>query len=224
MESRIRAILSRHKKVPIQDPAVIRAAVLIPLFKKNGQTHLLFTRRTEKVAYHKKQISFPGGRQDPGEDLLTTALREAQEEMGIEPKDVTLLGELDDVCTVSSPFCISPFVALIPYPYSFQINRDEIDGIIEIPIAAFLHEAKFRQEIRDRNGRLTPVYFYEYQGDTIWGATARILKQLVDLIYAPNRRKGKREDKNRQDKKRTAELAESVVKESSHRYRVSKIT
>ncbi len=191
MESRIRAILSRRKKVPIHDPGVIRAAVLIPLFKKNGQTHFLLTRRTEKVAYHKNQISFPGGRQDPGEDLLTTALREAQEEMGIEPKDVTLLGELDDVCTVSSPFCISPFVGLIPYPYSFQINHDEIEDIIEIPIAALLHEAKFRQETRERNGRLTPVYFYEHQGHTIWGATARILKQLLDFIVKEGGEEGR---------------------------------
>lgn len=190
MESRIQVILSRRKKVPIHDPEAIRAAVLIPLFKKNGQTHILLTRRTEKVAYHKKQISFPGGRQDPGEDLLTTALREAQEEMGIEPKDVTLLGELDDVCTVSSPFCISPFVGVIPYPYSFQINRDEIEGIIEIPLASFLHKAKFRQEIRERYGRLTPVYFYEHQGDTIWGATARILKQLVDFLAKEGKEEG----------------------------------
>jgi len=190
MESRIRAILSHRKKVSIYDPEVIRAAVLIPLFKKNGQTHLLFTRRTEKVAYHKKQISFPGGRQDPGEDLLTTALRETREEMGIEPKDVTLLGELDDVCTFSSPFCISPFVGVIPYPYSFRINREEIEDIIEIPLAAFLHQAKFRQEFRERNGLLAPVYFYEHQGDTIWGATARILKQLVDFIATEGKEEG----------------------------------
>jgi 8-oxo-dGTP pyrophosphatase MutT (NUDIX family) len=182
MESRIQAILARRKKVLIDDPEVIRAAVLIPLFKKDGQTHFLLTRRTEKVAYHKKQISFPGGRQDPGEDLLSTALREAQEEMGIEPRDVTLLGELDDVCTFSSPFCISPFVGLIPYPYSFRINPEEIQDIIEFPLADFLLKAKFRQEIRERNGRLIPVYFYEHEGETIWGATARILKQLLDFV------------------------------------------
>jgi 8-oxo-dGTP pyrophosphatase MutT (NUDIX family) len=187
MEKRIHGILSCRKKISIHDPAAIRAAVLIPLFKKNGQIHLFVTRRTEKVAYHKKQISFPGGRQDPGEDLLTTALREAQEEMGIEPKDVTLLGELDDVCTFSSPFCISPFVGLLPYPYPFRINREEIEDIIEIPLAALRDEKKFREEVRQRNGHPYPVYFYEFQGQTIWGATAGILKQLVDLIFAPHR-------------------------------------
>ena len=193
MESRIRDILSRRKKVFIHDPAVIRAAVLIPLFRKEGQTHLLLTRRTETVAYHKKQISFPGGRQDPGEDLRATALREAQEEMGIEPHDVTLLGELDDVCTFSSPFCISPFVGLIPYPYSFRLSRAEIEDIIEIPLADFLHEAKFRQEFRERDGQLTPVYFFEHRGETIWGATARILKQLVDFIAEEGGEEGRRD-------------------------------
>jgi 8-oxo-dGTP pyrophosphatase MutT (NUDIX family) len=197
MEKRIQGFLSRRKKISIRDPAAIRAAVLIPLFKKNGQIHLLVTRRTEKVAYHKKQISFPGGRQDPGEDLLTTALREAQEEMGIEPGDVTLLGELDDCCTISSSFCISPFVGLIPYPYSFRINREEIEDIIEIPLAALRDEKKLREEVRQRNGPPYLVYFYEFQGQTIWGATARILKQLVDLIFAPHLSLSPKEERER---------------------------
>jgi len=182
MEKKIKEILSCRERACIDQPGLVRAAVLIPLFKKNGEYHVLLTRRTDKVRHHKGQISFPGGRQDPGEDFLATALREAKEETGIEEKDVRILGELDDMCTVASDFCISPFVGLIPYPYPFKINRQEIEEIIEVPLAVFLDETKFREELRSHNGELVPVYFYEHDEHTIWGATARILKQLMDLI------------------------------------------
>jgi 8-oxo-dGTP pyrophosphatase MutT (NUDIX family) len=134
------------------------------------------------VSHHKGQISFPGGRQDKGEDLLSTALREAKEEMGIEEKDVSILGELDDMCTVASDFCISPFVGIIPHPYPFKINRQEIQEIIEVPISAFLDENKFHEELRERNGEPLRVYFYQHEDHTIWGATASIMKQLLDLL------------------------------------------
>jgi 8-oxo-dGTP pyrophosphatase MutT (NUDIX family) len=182
MEERIKEILACREKACIDRPGLVRAAVLIPLFKKNGEYHVLLTRRTDKVRHHKGQISFPGGRQDQGEDFLATALREAKEEMGIEAKDVRILGELDDMCTVASDFCIAPFVGLIPYPYPFKINRHEIEEIIEVPLSVFLDETKFREEFRSRNGEPVPVYFYQYDEHTIWGATARILKQLMDLI------------------------------------------
>ena len=182
MEEKIKEILACRDKACIDEPGLIRAAVLIPLFKKDGEYHVLLTRRTDKVGTHKGQISFPGGKRDEGEDLLSTALREAKEEMGIAEKDVRILGELDDMCTFSSDFCIAPFVGLIPYPYSFQINRYEIEEIIEVPLSLFLDEAKFREELRSRNGELVPVYFYQHNEHTIWGATARILKQLMDLL------------------------------------------
>jgi len=182
MEKKIKELLSCRDKACINDPALTRAAVLIPLFKKNEEYYVLLTRRTHKVSHHKGQISFPGGRQDKGEDLLSTALREAKEEMGIEEKDVRILGELDDMCTVASDFCISPFVGLIPHPYPFKINRHEIQEIIEVPISAFLDKNKFHEELRERNGEPLQVYFYQHKDHTIWGATARIMKQLLDLL------------------------------------------
>jgi 8-oxo-dGTP pyrophosphatase MutT (NUDIX family) len=192
MEKKIKEILACREKACIDQPGLVRAAVLIPLFEKNGEYHVLLTRRTERVSHHKGQISFPGGRQDHGEDLLATALREAKEEMGIEEKDVCILGELDDMCTFSSDFCIAPFVGLIPYPYPFKINRHEIEEVLEVPLSVFLDETKFREELRSRNGELVPVYFYEHDAHTIWGATAQILKQLMDLISS----KEKKESKN----------------------------
>jgi hypothetical protein len=108
--------------------------------------------------------------------------------MGIAEKDVRILGELDDMCTISSDFCIAPFVGLIPYPYPFKINRHEIEEIIEVPLSVFLDETKFREELRSRNGELIPVFFYQHDEHTIWGATARILKQLMDLISQEDRK------------------------------------
>ncbi len=191
MEEKIKEVLACRDKACINDPALTRAAVLIPLFKKNGEYYVLLTRRTDKVSHHKGQISFPGGRQDKGEDLLSTALREAKEEMGIEEKDVHILGELDDICTVASDFCISPFVGLVPYPYSFTINCHEIEEIIEVPLSVFLDENKFREELRERNGEPIRVYFFQHEDYTIWGATARILKELLDLLPEEDKAKWK---------------------------------
>jgi 8-oxo-dGTP pyrophosphatase MutT (NUDIX family) len=183
MEKKIKEILACRGKACIQDPRYRRAAVLIPLFKKNGEYHILFTRRTDKVEHHKGQISFPGGRQDKKDkDLLATALREAREEMGIEEKDVHILGELDDICTATTDFCVSPFVALIPYPYPYKVNRQEIEEVIEVPLSGLLDDRRFRQELYEKDGQPIPVYFYQHQDHTIWGATAKILKQLLDLL------------------------------------------
>jgi 8-oxo-dGTP pyrophosphatase MutT (NUDIX family) len=193
MEKKIKEILACRGKACIEDPRFKRAAVLIPLFKKNGEYYILFTRRTDKVEHHKGQISFPGGRQDKKDkDLLTTALREAREEMGIEKKDVRILGELDDICTATTDFCVSPFVALIPYPYPFKVNSREIEEVIEVPLSVLLDESRFRQELHKRDGKPFLVYFYQHKDHTIWGATATILKQLLDLLPEEDKAKIKR--------------------------------
>ena len=189
MEEKIKGILDCREKTCIQDERLKRAAVLIPLFKKNGEYHILFTRRSDKVEHHKGQISFPGGRTDPGDtDFLATALREAEEEMGISPEDVRILGELDDICTVTD-FCVAPFVGLIPYPYPFKINRDEIEEMIEVPLTVLIDPGKFRREFRGGRGQLWPVYYFQHEHHTIWGATASILKQLLDLLPEEDKRK-----------------------------------
>jgi 8-oxo-dGTP pyrophosphatase MutT (NUDIX family) len=193
MEKKIKEILACRGKACNEDPRFKRAAVLIPLFKKNGEYYILFTRRTDKVEHHKGQISFPGGRRDEKDkDLLTTALREAREEMGIEKKDVRILGELDDICTATTDFCVSPFVALIPYPYPFKVNSREIEEVIEVPLSVLLDESRFRQELHKRDGKPFLVYFYQHKDHTIWGATATILRQLLDLLPEEYKAKIKR--------------------------------
>ncbi|HEX78091.1 MAG TPA: CoA pyrophosphatase [Dehalococcoidia bacterium] len=186
--ARIRRILAEHKTVPVTEPKLVQAAVLVPVFDKGGEAHLLFTRRTHKVAHHRGEISFPGGMQDEADrTLVETALREAQEEIGLNPGDVELLGQLDQQSTYTTGFIISPFVARIPYPYPFQLDPCEIEELLEVPIGALRGRGIFRQEYRSfESGETRPVYFYTYRGHTIWGATARILKNFLELVFGPS--------------------------------------
>jgi 8-oxo-dGTP pyrophosphatase MutT (NUDIX family) len=117
----LRSIIKQRVPVILPpDPSRRQAAVLLPLFKNATDYHLVFTKRTETLTHHKGQVSFPGGSFEPSDgDLLTTALRESYEEVGIRPEHVSILGRLDDLSTFSTSFTISPFVGLIPYPYPF---------------------------------------------------------------------------------------------------------
>ncbi len=187
MEDKIREILGGRKKKVIRESELTPSAVLLPLFWKEGKIHLLFTRRTEGVKNHKGQISFPGGTQDEGdENLRATALRESFEEVGIKSEDVKILGELDDITTITN-YCISPFVGIIPYPYEFVVNQAEIAELIEVPVSALLEPKVFKQEnTYIHQGRPYPVYYFSYGNTVIWGATAKIVKQFLELIFGWN--------------------------------------
>jgi 8-oxo-dGTP pyrophosphatase MutT (NUDIX family) len=159
------------------------AAVLIPCYVKGGQYHLLFIQRTDRVRDHKSQISFPGGACETiDKSLADTALREAEEEVGINRKDVKVVGQLDDMATAGTNYVISPIVGLIPYPYRFKVDEFETDEIIEVPIAALLDEKCMEEGTALVDGRAVDSYFYHYGNKVIWGATARILKQLLAII------------------------------------------
>jgi 8-oxo-dGTP pyrophosphatase MutT (NUDIX family) len=165
-------------------PSLVRAGVLLPLFCKDGSYHILFTRRTDKVKRHKGEISFPGGIYDtPDGDLSATALREAHEEVGIKPQDVQLLGALDEVMTLTD-FIVSPFVGLIPFPYVFVPSVEEIEEIIILPLSGFLKEGVLSEEDWTYQEKTAKVYTYHCGGHVIWGATAKILRQFLDLITA----------------------------------------
>jgi len=159
-----------------------RAGVLVPLFVREGELWVVFTRRTETVEHHRGQISFPGGGEEPDDDsLLDTALRETEEEIGVSPEDVRYLGRLSPIVTVTD-FYVEPYVGAIPQPYSFRPAEAEIAAIIEAPVAALLDPRIF--ERRPFPGRPEPVLFYHHGENTIWGATARILKELLDALTA----------------------------------------
>ncbi len=163
-----------------------RAAVLLPLYEAESGPHFVLTKRTDLVPTHKGQISFPGGGFKTADgDLLATALREAEEEIGLRPSDVAVVGVLDDAVSVSSAHVVRPFVGLIPHPYSFRLDAFEIDRLIHLPLRPLLEADCFREEIWERDGRPRPVLFYEYDGQLIWGLTARILKQFVEIVKGP---------------------------------------
>jgi 8-oxo-dGTP pyrophosphatase MutT (NUDIX family) len=173
VKQQIEKILRRRRKKTIIDKNRKASAVLIPLFYNQGQYHVLFTERSDEVDFHKGQVCFPGGTQEPSDSsLLQTALRETEEEISLKAKDVEILGELDDSLTLTSNYVISPFVAFIPHPYSFKADGREIREIFSVPLSFLIDEANFRQD----------SYAYEYEGHIIWGATARILRQFIDLL------------------------------------------
>ena len=189
---KIRRILSQREKQTFvfTDAPLSPAAVLVPLYERDGEYYILFTKRTEKVEHHKGQISFPGGARHPEDrDLLDTALRETSEEIGVRPEDVEILGELDRMGTVTSNFLITPFVGVIPYPYKFTVSEDEIEELVEVPISALLAKENYREEHQVYEGRTYVASFFEYEGKVIWGATAKILRQFLDLVFDENDKK-----------------------------------
>lgn len=174
-------------RVPLRlppDPTRRQAAVLLPLFRHAADYHLVLTKRTDTLKHHKGQIAFPGGAFDPSDgDLLTTALRESYEEIGIRPEDVTVVGRLDDMATFATSFTISPFVGVIPYPYSFRPNPLEVATIFEAPLSVLADPAVFRSFVRTREDGVRIVdYEYHIGGHVIWGATARIIQHFLQLI------------------------------------------
>jgi 8-oxo-dGTP pyrophosphatase MutT (NUDIX family) len=178
----IRTILFSRKRRVIEHLPFSHAAVLVPLFKKGEDCHLLFTKRSDQVKYHKGEISFPGGVVDEEDlELMNTALREADEEIGLKKSDVQVIGLLDDIVTVTQ-FIVTPIVGLFPYPYPFKVSEVEIAELIEVPLASLLDENNFSEREIFRGGQNEIVYAYQYGNHIIWGATARILKQFLDLI------------------------------------------
>jgi 8-oxo-dGTP pyrophosphatase MutT (NUDIX family) len=178
----IRTALSSRQRKVIEHPSFARAAVLVPLFEKEGECHILFTKRTDQVKYHKGEISFPGGVFDEGDiELEKTALREADEEIGLKENDIHLMGVLDDIVTITE-FIVTPFVGHIPYPYPFKTSPVEIAEMIEVPLSSLLRKDCFSEREIIRMGRKEVVDSFRYKNHIIWGATARILKQFLDLI------------------------------------------
>jgi len=174
-------LAARARRVVAGGP-LVKAAVLVPIVDR-GEPFLVFAKRTERVGTHRGQISFPGGRVDPTDTgFLETALRESEEEIGLPRAVVEPLGALDDTETVATQFIITPFVGFVREPVAWQPDGHEIDKVIEVPLAALRDRASFRVEYRERAGAVHEVLFWDYQGETIWGATARILKQYLDVL------------------------------------------
>lgn len=156
---------------------------MVLLYPQNGgQYSLLLNQRSQKVEHHKGEISFPGGAADPQDPTpLHTALRETQEEMGIPPQNITILGEMDQVAT-RSQFQVSVFVGAIPHPTQFRPSPQEIAEIIELPITHLRNPASHRIETRWQPDSITDTPSYACGPHLIFGATARILQQFLQLL------------------------------------------
>lgn len=184
MKEKLRQLLAQRQMRRIVDTGRVPSAVLLPVYSRQGQYHILFIKRTEYVTEHKGQISFPGGTTEKADKtLLDTALRECCEEIGLHAEDIEILGELDNQVTTTSNFIVSTFVAAIPWPYQFKMQKYEVAEIIEIPILALLDRHSLQPGTEILDGQVVNSYTYHYHGKIIWGATARILRQFLD-IYA----------------------------------------
>jgi 8-oxo-dGTP pyrophosphatase MutT (NUDIX family) len=176
-------ILRERGKKTLPTTGVVTAAVLVPLFFLDCRVHVLLTKRSSHVEHHKGEISFPGGKldsDDPG--LLHCALRETNEEIGVHPKDVQILGELDDFYTVATGYLVAPFVGVIPYPYDFRTSPREIDCLLSVPLDFFFDPTCRTEDTWEIEGRPVQVISYKWQNHNIWGATARILKHFTDIL------------------------------------------
>jgi 8-oxo-dGTP pyrophosphatase MutT (NUDIX family) len=171
--------IADHEAVPIRD-AKQEAAVLAPVLTREG-AHLLFTKRADHLGEHPGQMSFPGGGREPGDATLReTALREAREEIGLRAPETEVVGRLDDIHTVSR-YAVRPFVARVP-DRAYEPDEREVAEIAVLPVSGLIDHANYESERRTHPAfGDVRVHFFHVGGYTVWGATARILVQLLEL-------------------------------------------
>jgi 8-oxo-dGTP pyrophosphatase MutT (NUDIX family) len=160
------------------------AAVLVALSAQNDDVSVLIIKRTDTLRHHSGQYALPGGSRDPGDETaVATALREAHEEVGIAPGDVRVLGVLDDLATITN-FVVTPVVGWIPQPYPLTLNTAEVAFAVHLPLRAFL-EPPTETPVPPTATRASferVVLSFDVDGHVIWGATARILRELADVV------------------------------------------
>ncbi|MDQ2049322.1 CoA pyrophosphatase [Natronolimnohabitans sp. A-GB9] len=181
--------VAEHDPIEIDDQDH-DAAVLAPIIERDGEDHLLFTRRADHLGEHPGQMSFPGGGAEPvDDDILETALREANEEIGLEPHEVEVVGQLDDIRTITE-YAVTPFVGRAP-DREYIGDGSEVAEIVVLPLSGLLDPANYEYERRDHPyyGDIV-IHYFHVDGYTVWGATGRILVQLLELtteFEAPER-------------------------------------
>jgi 8-oxo-dGTP pyrophosphatase MutT (NUDIX family) len=176
-----RVLLGAEEAAGLDVRGLTDAAVLVPLYVQDGELHVVFTKRREDLRRHPGEISFPGGRRDEGEDdLRVTALREAEEEIGLPASAVELVGALQPTPTIATGYAVYPFVGLIEPGHVWTPSDREVAEVIELPLGAL--EAGYSRRRLVRRGLPIRTDTYQVGERLIWGATARILSDLLDRI------------------------------------------
>ena len=173
-------LLDPQETVTMSAPGKVEAAVLIPLYEERGRLHAVFTKRPADMRRHAGEISFPGGRRDEGEELAETALREAEEEIGLARELVRVVGALPPTGTIVTNYSVYPFVGLTGSGNAFRPNPVEVDQIVELALADLVEGFERKRLIR--RGVPIKTDTYTVGGHLIWGATARILGGLLERL------------------------------------------
>jgi 8-oxo-dGTP pyrophosphatase MutT (NUDIX family) len=173
-------LLDPAETVSMRAPGSVKAAVLIPLYEEGGRLHAVFTKRPADMRRHAGEISFPGGRMDDDEDLQDTALREAEEEIGLAREQVQVVGALPPTGTIVTNYAVYPFVGLTGSGNAFRPNPMEVDQVVELALADLIDGFERKRLIR--RGVPIKTDTYTVGGHLIWGATARILGTLIERL------------------------------------------
>ena len=171
-----------YAEIPIQADTQLKcAAVLLPLTYFQNEWHILFTRRTDRVESHKGQVSFPGGACDEGETTPEqTALRETQEEIGVHPNDIKIIGRLSRMVTISK-YRVSPVAGVIPFPYAFKVASVEVARVFTIPLLWLANQNNYWEFwLNDPNRSV--IAYHPFDGELLWGATARMTVNFLKTL------------------------------------------
>jgi 8-oxo-dGTP pyrophosphatase MutT (NUDIX family) len=184
-DSEVAGLVEELPGIPVLDTPSSNA-VLLALFEEDGEARVVLERRSNALRRHRGEVSFPGGRIEPGESPVDAALREAHEEVGIDPTGVEVVGWLRPLRTYSGASVIHPYVGVLSARPSLAVEPAEVAYAFDVAIGELLDEGVFREEQwrRDADGvaGYVTIYVFEAGGETIWGATARILAELCALV------------------------------------------
>lgn len=180
----MREAISSQGTTPTYD-GTVEFAVLVALFEEDARVRVLLTRRATHLRRNQGEVAFPGGRLETGETSAEAALREAFEEVALEPATVELIGELTPLSTVTRPSGIQPVVGVLAGRPTVRANPDEVSEVFDVALSDLAVPGIFREEIWTLpDGSDRPIYFYDVCDPPVWGATARVLKELIDVIEA----------------------------------------
>ena len=175
---------------PETTAGLVDAAVLVAAFERDGEARVVLTRRAGHLRRHRGEIALPGGRREPGEEPLAAAVREAHEEVDLDPGSVRPIAWLSPLVTFASGSLIRPFVATVDAEPALRADPSEVERVFDVALAELLEEGVFHEERwrrttprpgADEDGSF-PIFFYEVSGEVIWGATARILTELLSIV------------------------------------------